>query len=247
MLTAIFLTDRNDQIFLNALKSVVFADQILIFDYQSENDWTKLKKHFPQLKIVKKTGIISDFAAVRNEAIELVKTDWLLFLDSDEILEKGAEDKIKDLVVSNVDAFTLKRIDFFHDEKVNWGEVKNVNLICLAKTKKIKFNRKVHEKSETKGTINKSGLRIWHYPHHNIDSFLNSVNNYAQLEANYRKENDWTYSKAKLLLELLLYPPLKFIWNYFFKLGFWDGFAGFVYAVLMSFHSLLVRIYLYEK
>jgi hypothetical protein len=35
--------------------------------------------------------------------------------------------------------------------------------------------------------------------------------------------------------------------NYWLKLGFLDGFAGLSYALMMSFHSLLVRIYLYEK
>ena len=145
MITVIFLTNRNDQVFLNALQAVSFAKKILIFDYQSQNNWQQLKKDFPQIKIIKKEQKISNFAQTRNEAISLVKTDWLLFLDSDEILEKEAKDKIEKLIESKAAAFTLERTDFFHDEKLNWGELRKVKLIRLAKTNKIKFIRKVHE------------------------------------------------------------------------------------------------------
>lgn len=247
MLTVIFLTDRNDQNFLNALKAAAFAEEILIFDYQSQNNWQKLKRAFPQIKVLKKKKKITDFAATRNEAISLVKTDWLLFLDSDEVLEKDAKKKVSRLTKSDADAFTLERIDFFHDENLNWGELSKVNLIRLAKTKKIKFVRKVHEEAIVNGLIKKSNLKIRHYAHQNIESFLVSVNNYAELEADYRKENNYSYTRLRVLFEFFSYPPIKFIWNYFLKLGFLDGFAGLVYAVMMSLHSLLVRIYLYEK
>ena len=247
MLTVIFLTDRKDQIFLNALKAASFAKEILIFDYQSQNNWSKLKNEFPQIKIIKKEENIKNFAQARNEAISLVTTDWLLFLDSDEILEQQAGNQIKELIKNKADAFTLERIDFFHDENLSWGELRKVNLIRLAKRNKIKFTRKVHEVAVIDGKIKKSNLKIKHYAHQNVEEFLTSINYYAQLEADYRKNNNYSYSKTKILFELFCFPSLKFIWNYFLKMGFLDGFAGLVYANMMSLHSLLVRIYLYEK
>ena len=168
-------------------------------------------------------------------------------MDSDEILEKEAKDKIKKMIKNKADAFTLERTDFFHDEKLNWGELRKVKLIRLAKTNKIKFIRKVHEIAVVDGVVKRSNLKMKHYAHQNIGEFIDSINHYAQIEADYRKNKNYSYSKIKILFEFCSFPTLKFIWNYLFRLGFLDGFAGLVYASMMSLHSLLVRIYLYEK
>ncbi|MBI4226081.1 hypothetical protein HY612_03115 [Candidatus Roizmanbacteria bacterium] len=46
--------------------------------------------------------------------------------------------------------------------------------------------------------------------------------------------------------KIIFFPLAKFILNYFIKLGFLDGPAGFTYAFLMSFHSFLVRAKLWQ-
>jgi len=48
------------------------------------------------------------------------------------------------------------------------------------------------------------------------------------------------------IFEIIFFPIGKFINNYFFNLGFFDGPAGFTYAFMMSFHSFLVRAKLYQ-
>ncbi|MEA2056328.1 MAG: hypothetical protein U9O78_01255, partial [Patescibacteria group bacterium] len=65
---------------------------------------------------------------------------------------------------------------------------------------------------------------------------------YAEREAHYRfKENK--LHKISIVLQLIIFPIFKFICNYFLKLGFLDRMPGLIYASLMSFHSILVRIY----
>jgi len=253
-LTIIFLTDRCDQIFLEALKAASFADKIIIFDYQSQNDWQRIKKTFPktEIKVIEKKEKISDFAAARNEAITLVETEWLLFLDSDEVLEEKEQKKIGELLEKesndqSLAAFLIKREDFFHKQKINWGETKNVFLARLARTKKISFKRAVHEEVVLDGKSQKTDIKIKHFAHQSVSEFFSSISNYAEIEADYRVKNNWHYSKFKIILEAVLFPIAKFIDNYFLKLGTLDGFAGLVYAALMSCHSLMVRVYLYEK
>lgn len=40
---------------------------------------------------------------------------------------------------------------------------------------------------------------------------------------------------------ILIYPSAKFVLNYLVKQGFRDGIQGLVMALMMSFHSFLVR------
>ena len=39
----------------------------------------------------------------------------------------------------------------------------------------------------------------------------------------------------------------KFVSNYWLKAGFLDGWRGLIYAVVMSIHSLAVRVFIYEQ
>jgi len=36
------------------------------------------------------------------------------------------------------------------------------------------------------------------------------------------------YDRLKIICQALFYPGFKFVYNYFWRLGFLDGFAGFI-------------------
>ena len=253
-LSIIVLNDRQDQLFEQALMSVAFAEQIIVVDQGSANDWQalekKLRKLNPQLnfRLIFRKNPITDFAALRNKMIKKVSTPWLMFLDSDEILSQENLKQLAELLNDElVDAYLLKRIDYFHQRKLKFGETGNYYSPRLARVNAIKYDRQVHEVAQITGQVKKSNLIIKHFSHQNLANFLLSVDQYAQLEANYRFAQNIPYTKTKIILQAIFYPMGKFLLNYWLKLGFLDGFAGLCYAWLMSIHSLLVRIYLYEK
>ena len=45
-ISVIILTHRNDARFLKALKSAQFAEEVLIIDHQSHNNWSELKRQY---------------------------------------------------------------------------------------------------------------------------------------------------------------------------------------------------------
>lgn len=253
-LSIIILNDRQDQLFKQALMSVAFAEQIIVLDQESANDWPalekKLKKLNPQLnfRVIFRKNPITDFADLRNKMIKKVNTPWLMFLDSDEILSKENLKQLPQLLNNDrVDAYLVKRIDYFHQQQLNFGETGSYHSPRLARVNSIKYYRQVHEVGQITGQVKKSNLIINHFSHQNLANFLLSVNQYAQLEADYRLAKNIPYTKTKIILQGIFYPMGKFLLNYWLKLGFLDGFAGLCYAWMMSIHSLLVRIYLYEK
>ena len=67
--------------------------------------------------------------------------------------------------------------------------------------------------------------------------FLEEINFYTTIRAKelYEKKTEIT------LKDIILYPKAKFLLNFFLKLGFLDGLEGLIFAILMSFHSFLVR------
>ena len=118
-----------------------------------------------------------------------------------------------------------------------YGETGNIRLTRLVKKGSGKWIGKVHEIWTTKSKIGKLKNPLFHYPHQTIDKFLEEINFYTDLRSEelYEKKTHvywWT---------ITFYPKAKFILNYFLKRGFLDGLPGLVFAILMSFHSFLVR------
>lgn len=184
-----------------------------------------------------------DFAKVRNQAIVNCTTNWFLFLDSDELLDKKAKEDIKDFLREpgeNV-AAQLKRIDFFKGTELAFGETATWCKIRLGKVGFVTFSRPIHETAQvSQGTIKTLSGNILHYPHTSVAEFVASVSNYACQDAQLRT---WKWYSC---FSLLFLPTAKFIYTYVFLRGFLDGYAGLVYASVMSLHSLFVRIYMFE-
>ena len=215
--------------------------------------WTNLKNPPPRnlgknIKIIsypKKYLPINDFAFLRNWSLKQVKTEWVFFLDSDELMSQTDWQKLIKLLQKTsplVNGYLVKRQDVFLGRTLKYGEVGNVWLVRLGRRKFMRYERVVHEIAQLEGMIKKSPLILKHYSHKSISSFLTKVFFYAQLEASQRQTH-----QVKLILQLFFYPMAKFWMGFFFKLGFLDGVRGLVYASCMSLHSLLVRVYQLEK
>lgn len=188
---------------------------------------------------------IADFSQVRNQAANQAKHDYLLFLDSDEILDAQSWHEIKKIVNENqADLVSVIRTDVFLGEQLRGGEAANQRLIRLGKKSAMVFTRPVHEVVEVheSAKVVVSKINLWHHSHRNIGEFLQKVSKYSKIEAELRQESDRTF----LLWSMFVYPLAKFGLNYFIRHGYRDGWRGFVYAMMMSLHSLFVRVYGWE-
>jgi len=50
----------------------------------------------------------------------------------------------------------------------------------------------------------------------------------------------------KLWVHLPFRPILRFVWMYLVRLGFLDGYPGFIFCMLMSFHETVISAKMYE-
>jgi glycosyltransferase involved in cell wall biosynthesis len=240
-LTICILTHRSDELFIQALQSAQLAQEVLVLDNQSHNHWQTLKKEYAFV-LQSLDGELTDFAAARNLGLKLASQPWVLFLDSDETLTPGSKELLEEILDSKLtSAFSVTRVDTFLGQKINYGEAR-LELIRLLNKDRCHYTQPVHEVPVVSGPISKSQLVILHQPHASLSSFIEKVGKYASLVAQSRPAN-----LPRIMLELIFYPPLKFLYNYFVRLGFLDGWRGLTYAVVMSLHSLFVRIFQYEQ
>lgn len=239
-ISVIILAHRNDENLKKAVVSAQFASEIIIVDNNTGIDW----KEFSTLpiKLIQESEVINDFSQVRNSAIKEAKNDWIFFLDSDEEIVQPAIPQLAVILASpSAQGAVVYRSDVFYGRKIEYGEAGNQQLLRIGKKDSIKFIGKVHEVASVPGELIYSKIQILHYAHPSITEFIEDVSNYAQLVAASK-----TTSTGRNLLELLVFPPVKFVYGLIIQGGIMDGWRGVVYASCMSLHSLLVRIYRYE-
>ena len=195
------------------------------------------------------TPNITDFAAARNAELAKVKTPWVLFLDSDESVSPELENEISRTIhdprSTIYNAYYLPRQDIFLGTILKHGEPGNAKFIRLARADFGKWVRPVHEKWIGAGKIGTLTNPLMHTSHPTISSFLDKINLYSTIDAEYRRSQGVKSS----LWKIAIYPIAKFKWNYIFKLGFLDGVPGLIMAMMMSFHSYLTwtKLYLLQK
>ena len=218
MITAVVISCREN--IDRCLRSLAFCDEVVV-----------LKKEEP----------IKDFSKVRNEALKSAKNEWVLFVDDDEEVSDELENEILKYVQDDkIDGYFIPRKDFFFGKRLMFGETGNIKLLRLGRKNAGRWQRKVFEVWKIRGVGKVGEMReeLRHYPHPTIFDFIKSVNFYSDIDA-----REFAYFNY---LEVFFKPVGKFGQNYFLKLGFLDGLAGFVFAFMMSFQSLVVRVKQYD-
>ncbi len=239
-ISTILLTHNDESIIARCLKSVAWCDEIIVIDdYSDDTTVAVARKHDAQIF---KKALHDDFAAQRNFGLNRAKSDWVLFIDSDEIVSPQLRDEIKRVIQQDeAVGYTMKRRDFLFGKWLKHGETVGVELLRLARKNVGSWKRPVHETWEVKGAVLTLQAPLLHYPHATIAEFLASINRYTTINARVFKDDGVTAS----WFEIFVYPAAKFINNFIFRAGFLDGTAGFIVAALMSFHSFLTRAKLY--
>src|SRR3990167_3323477 len=241
MISAVVLTKNEEKNIERCINSLLWCDKIVIIDDYSEDETINIIKN-AKVKIFQRK-LNGDFAGQRNFGLEKASGEWVLFVDSDEIISKELASEIKSqihnskLKTNKIDAFYIKRKDYFLGRWLKYGETGDIKFLRLARKVGGEWKGRIHEVWEVTGKIGKLKNPIQHFPHETVSEFLKEVNIYTDLVAQY-----WNEEGKKIgYREIVLYPIGKFIHNYIIRLGFLDGGEGFIIAAMMSFHSFLAR------
>lgn len=257
MISAVVLTKNEEKNIGDCLDSLKCCEEIVVVDdYSTDNTIKRFKNpakkagrydlRFKNLKIYKR-HLNGDFATQRNYGLKHARGNWVFFVDDDERVSSQLREEIitmfKSAKVKKFNGFYLKRNDFFGGRWLKHGETAKVLLLRLARRGAGEWRGKVHECWKVKGKIGELKNPLLHYPHPTITEFLYQINYYSDLRA------EELYSKGirSSLFQIIGYPLAKFFQNWIVRLGFLDCQPGFIMAMMMSWHSFLVRSKLYLK
>ena len=240
-ITAIIPTFNEQHNIVDVIKSVDFADEIMIVDSFSTDKTVELATPLVDTILQRK---YENSASQKNWSIPQAKYQWILLLDADERVKKDLKKEIFSVLESktNYSAFWIKRENYFMGKKISFSGWRGDRVIRLFKRDECKYEEKyVHAEIVTKGKIGILKNKLTHNTFKSKDDYLKKLERYAKWQAKdyYKKTGSIT------IFHTLIKPIFRFIKHYFIQLGILDGYVGFI---ISSYQAKAVKMrYKYLK
>lgn len=231
--------NESDQI-AATLKSVLWADEIVVVDSFSNDNTPEIVKQYP-VRLLQRT--YTGPAEQKNWGLGQVTHDWVLILDADEVVPPELTAEIKAILDKGtpIDAFRIPRLNHFMNQPIRYSGWQNDSVIRLVRKDKCRYNNlQVHEEIETQHIrVGKLNKQLIHYTFKNARHYLDKLIRYSEWSA---QDKSAGKTGKVTLYHLALKPLVRLIKHYFFQLGFLDGKTGFVVCSLMAW-SVFLRYY----
>ena len=209
------------------IASVRWADEVVVVDSWSTDGTTEIATNMGARVVhVKFNG----YGDLRSHAVRACTHEWIFSLDSDERCTRQAANEIVALINSEdaMDAYWTPRRNFFMGRWIRYsGWYPNYRQPQLFRKGSLEYdNKTVHEGFvvHSKKPIGHMKSAIWQYPFKDMAQVLYKANRYSSLGASkvlHKKISMWS---------ALGHGVWSFLKHYVFKLGFLDGWAGFMIA-----------------
>ena len=152
-LTAIIPTGNEEHNIVAAIKSVDFADEIMVVDSFSKDATVQLATPLADTILQRE---YENSASQKNWAIPQAKHKWVLLLDADERVAPELKKEVLSIINSNTDysGFWIKRQNYFMGKKVRFSGWQGDRVIRLFIRDKCKYeNKHVHAEIISDGKI----------------------------------------------------------------------------------------------
>ncbi len=175
-----------------------------------------------------------DFAHARNRALDLVETEWVLWIDADERLSPALRNELAADSIDDADAWSIPFRNHVLGRAMTCRELAGQRHLRLFRTDGARFGGAVHE-----GVMLPDGARVGELDgvmeHHTMRSWLGymgKVDRYTALEA---REG----SRGRAAWHILVALPATF-WRQWVRRGCMkDGPEGFVWALTSGIGAVL--------
>jgi glycosyltransferase involved in cell wall biosynthesis len=243
-ITAIIPTLNEEIHIAAAIESVSFADEIIVIDSFSADKTLEIAEKC-NVKIIKRR--FDDFSSQKNFAIQQAKYPWIYILDADERVTPEVKQEILEAVKNPKEyvGFYVRRTFYFCGNKINYGGCQRDKVVRLFLKKECKYRGVVHETIISNGKLGFLKNKIEHYSYKSYDHYISKMNHYGAL----RGKQYFEEGKKVNLFHILIKPPARFVIHYFIRLGFLDGFPGYVFAKSQAYgvYTRYIKLWLLNR
>jgi len=226
VLSVIIITKNEAHNIEDCLKSVAWADEIVVVDSGSTDGTVDIcKRYTDKILVTDWPG----YGAQKQRALELATGEWILSLDADErITPELAKEILSTMPITTLDAFEIIFSSEYCGKTIRFGDWWNDSeKVLFRRTKGHFVSLKVHERIEIIGKVGKLKGKIFHKAFPNLDLVLRKMNDYSTWGAEQKKSQ----GKKGGLFKAITHGFWSFFRGYVLRLGFLDGKEGFLLAI----------------
>jgi len=248
-ISAVIHTYNSEKYLEECLQALTSLDEIVICDMHSTDRTVEIAQKFG-CKIVYHENV--GFAdPARNFALSHATGDWILVVDSDEIIPKTLIDFLREYIKNPDSPETV----FIPRKNYVFGKfMRCIYPNCILRFFKkgfVAYSNRVHcTPDEIKGREyhidpKREDLAIIHYNYDTVEQFIARSNRYTTLELEKFIERGIKFSLPYMIFR----AKGEFIKRFILKKGYKDGLHGFMFALLLAIYELLcyIKLWEYEK
>lgn len=236
--SAVMIVKNGARTIRRSLESLREFDDVIVYDNGSSDGTQAIAGEFPNVRLVE--GEFDGFGTTKNRAASYAKHDWVLIIDSDEVVDDALLQALKTEELDPKAIYIVNFLAYYKEIPIRhcgWNNQKIRRLYNKAVTR---FNDNfVHENILDEGMkkLPISG-NMKHYSYMSISDFIVKLDRYSTLFAtdNVGKRSS---SPAKAFFNGLY----SFFRTYILKRGFLDGYAG----LIIAFSHMATNFYKYIK
>jgi glycosyltransferase involved in cell wall biosynthesis len=223
----------------NALASAGFADEIVVINCESVDRTVDRVKEFPQVKLFERPNN-RNLNVNKSFGFEQLSTDWIFYLDPDEIITPELQKEIRAVIQSDeYAAYKLPRRNFFFGRWLAHGsQYPDMQLRLFKKGKAAFANKHVHEMLQVDGRVGCLKNPFDHHPYPELQDYLRKMLFYIGFQAEFWHNSGFSDGIFNCLRQFFFRPGFRFMRRYFLKQGFRDGWQGFVAAAGDAFQNV---------
>lgn len=234
-LSAAIIALNEEKKLPDCLKSVAFVDEIIVIDSGSTDGTRQVAEDLGARVFDRK---FDNFSAQKNAAIEKTTGDWILLIDADERVTPELEAAIVQAVNKSdgIAAYHLTRINRIFGGLLRHGASGLDQPVRLIRRGCAQYEGLVHEQLAVNGATGFLEGELHHITYQTLDDYYKKFNLFSTLDA---QEMLRRKGKKPSFVLMMLRPGFEFVFYYFLKLGFLDGWRGFLYQVLSSYYVFI--------
>jgi len=241
MKLSVIIPTFNEEAYLkNALRSVSFADEIIVIDSLSTDKTVEIAETFGCKVLHRK---FDNFSNQKNHALQYATGKWVLFIDGDERITYKLKQEILQAMETEKHAGYKLNFPHFYMNRFLYHHSDNVTRLVLRE--KCRFEGSVHEKLIVDGSIGKLKNPVLHFTYKGLMHYISKKDSYAWFQAKQLLNK----GKKATYFHLAFKPFYRFFSSYILRGGFRDGIPGLAVASINAYgvFSRYVKLILLQK
>ena len=240
-LSVVLITFNEGHHIAKCLKAVqAVADEIVVIDSGSTDDTIEVCKEYGA-RVINLTW--SGYSAQKNFGNNQTSLDWILSIDADEVLNETLIQSILKWK-RNPQAACFKRMTNYCGTFIKHGGWYPDVKVRLFNKQETQWEGTIHEVLRGLSKENTFLLEgdCLHYSYYSVQQHYAQAEKFTTIQA----EDLFQHGKKSPWIKRVFSPISKFIVDYFFRLGFLDGKAGFTVARISAYATFLKYKKLHE-